>query len=1117
MISARCDGLLVLTKKRMRITALLAAIGCVAAWNSSVAAAGNDLPKCPPGWTVEIVAAAPRVLHPTAVACAPDGRVFVCEDYMDMSGPVDRPVNRILCLHSDGRISVFAENVYVAFRMEYIDGKLYVHHCPKFSVFADGGDASADRTDLIATTNPAPWGSSSRGQNQINDHIPAGFQLAMDGYLYIAVGDKGIHGFVGRDGRRLELPLGGVIRMRPDGTSAEVFATGFRTVLNPAMDAQDNIFLYDNNDHLNIYKTAVGHIVDGGYYGYPWDTRPPRPSYVLPMDVRVYEAGAPTGVLCYEEDALPEAYRGSLFLCDWGRGELISLKLEPRGAGFRAASEEKLLAGHVRPTCIAVAPDGRSFYVGDWQYDGWRSNAKTGRLLKLTYRSNTAAAAKPSWFIPAAMGRTFRASTGELVGGLAHPARAVRTVALRRVGERGQEAVAPLAKLVGDGEAPAHARWHAVWALDRIDGGTAGRRAILEAVTDRAASVRAQAVRQLGTRRAPEGRECVRARLDDADATVRFQAATALGRIGAPEALPALQERLADADPLVRHAAIAAINRIGRADARAWGRIVEGLSSDSPRARESTYLSLRETYDPALVAALAEFAARRRLTGPVRETAYRALFELHRMPAVWDGVWWRLGPLGYLEDSHDARARPPKTREWAGTAAIAAALHLALDDPEPQVRRVAVKNATLALDRETLDHLIRLFDDPKAAADRAAILEALGSADGAATAAPILSVLRRHPAQSELVLPAIAAARKQGGPSAKEALAKLAAADIAPEPLVSALRAIGELDVADAVPIARGRLNHPEVRVRTAAVDVLARIGGDQARDSLILALKDKDVRIRRLAVNALGKLRAKDSVPALLAAHGQPETREDAVLALARVPDARALNIYLEGLAAKNSAVRDGCRKALAEIRIEVRTQVKRRLTSVKLEPLVSGALRAIYANDRELAPLFASDRARLTPADYAAFARTNRGDPRRGRAVFEDDRGVGCIKCHRVNGAGGEGGPDLSRVAANYGQAELIESVLSPSKKVADGFSTTTVALQDGQVISGLLTAEGAERLVVVDGHGMKHEVRKSDVAARTQSDISPMPEGLEAALTLQEFADLIAYLQTLSLATP
>src|SRR5262249_13707982 len=212
----------------------LVAIAGLAVADRAVSAPGSELPTCPPRWTVEVVAAAPQRRPPAAVGCAPDGRVFGCEDYMDMPGPVDRPVNRIVCVHPSGRVTVFADHVYVAFSMEYIDGKLYVHHCPKFSVFADGGDTAAGRTDLIATTNPAPWGPSTRGANQITDHIPAGAQLAMDGYLYIAVGDKGIHGFVGRDGRRLELPMGGVVRMRPDGTSAEVYATGFRTVLNPA-------------------------------------------------------------------------------------------------------------------------------------------------------------------------------------------------------------------------------------------------------------------------------------------------------------------------------------------------------------------------------------------------------------------------------------------------------------------------------------------------------------------------------------------------------------------------------------------------------------------------------------------------------------------------------------------------------------------------------------------------------------------------------------------------------------------------------------------------------------------------------------------------------------------
>ena len=75
-----------------------------------------SLPKVPPDWRLEIVAQAPAVKHPSVVACAPDGRVFVAEDPMDISSPkADLREGRILCRHTDGRITVFAENLHAVF------------------------------------------------------------------------------------------------------------------------------------------------------------------------------------------------------------------------------------------------------------------------------------------------------------------------------------------------------------------------------------------------------------------------------------------------------------------------------------------------------------------------------------------------------------------------------------------------------------------------------------------------------------------------------------------------------------------------------------------------------------------------------------------------------------------------------------------------------------------------------------------------------------------------------------------------------------------------------------------------------------------------------------------
>ncbi len=1095
-------------KRRIVAVVCLVALGALA----TQGLAGDDLPTCAPGWTVEVIAAAPRVLHPTAVACAPDGRVFVCEDSMDMGGPVDRPVNRILCVHPDGRITVFAEQIYACFGMEYIDGRLFVHHSPRFSVFVDGGTFGRDRTDLIATTNPAPWGSAARGKNQINDHVPAGFRLAMDGYLYIAVGDKGIHGFVGQDGQKLELPLGGIVRMRTEGTAPEVYGTGFRTVLNPAINVEDEVFVYDNNDHLNIHKTAVAHVADGGDYGYPWDDRPPRPGFVLPMDVRVYEAGAPTGILAYDGDALPESYHGSLLLCDWGRAEVVRLKLTRRGAGYATVSEEKLLAGNIRPTGIAVSSDGLSFFIGDWQFAGWREDVKVGRLLKLTYRGRSAAVSQPPWYLPAALGRRFEATVDELVKGLSHPSRDVRMVAQRRLADRGRDVIPELTKLLADQTAPRHARWHALWTLDAIDGGVVGRSAILDAVRDQESSVALQAIRQLGTRRVAAARETLQARVEDPDPAIRFQAVTALGRIGAAESIPALRERLADDDRLIRHAAFTALNRIGRSEPSAWEDIIEGLASNRPRVREGTAFALRETYETALVQALARFASRTQLPGSVRSAACRNLFALHREPPEWDGLWWRLGPMGYMEDARDARPPRPKTQEWQGTPLVIDALHAALDDPDPAVRSAAIENAKHALDQGTVDRLVRLFDAGLSVEGRRSILAALASARQAEAVGPILSVLRQPLANPELLVPAIAAAQQRGEPEIQSALIDLAKTEVPPAALATGLLALGELKAVAAVPVLKRRLEHQNAGVRGVAVKALARIGGEDAIQALIPILDDPELAVRREVVNALGELRAKAAVPRLLLAYRKAGTEAAAMVALTRIPDRRALGAYFDGLADKDPNMRGGCRKVLAAIRDEARPEVRAKLASGELPPAVVQEISTVYAGDRELAPLFATIRGRPKPAEYSVFALANRGDAGRGRALFHDAMGLGCTKCHRVRGEGGEGGPDLSHIAANYGRAELAEAVLFPSKRVADGFRLTTIALVSGEILSGIVVEETRERLSLIDGRGTKHSLRKSEIEERTQSDSSSMPEGLQTGLTFQEFADLIAFLESL-----
>jgi HEAT repeat protein len=922
---------------------------------------------------------------------------------------------------------VFADKLYAVFGILFLDGKLLVHHAPRFSVFDDAGAVGTNRVDLIHTTNPAPWGSSSRGKSQINDHVPAGIRLGMDGYLYMVFGDKGLYGMVGRDGRRIDLPIGGLLRMRPDATAMEIFATGFRTVLNPVLNAKDEIFIYDNDDHKRIYKVAVGHVIDGGYYGYPWDHRPPLPEYVLPMGVRAYPAGAPTASVLYEEDALPDEYRGNVFICDWGRQDVRRLRLERDGATYRAAEEQVILkdeVGTFRPTGIALAPDGKSLYIGDWQHTGWREDVPVGRLLKLTYAGKTNPEPKPDWFAQAAETGATDATVPMLTAALAHPARSVRMVAQRRLAECGVDAVEPLRNLLADSSAPPHQRWHAVWTLDAIDGGTRARATILNLLTDADLSVRMQAMRQLGTRRVAEAVGPLVQHLDSPHAAERRQAAAALGRIGAAEAIEELQLLLADEDRFVRCSAFVALNRIGRSVPQTWEAIVSGLASDDAEIRRGTQFALRETYDERLVGQLGRVLMNQDWSADARLAAAESLFALHRQPEPWDGLWWRLGPLGYFEDVVEGRPRLPRPREWDGTDAVTAALRTALAADDLPMRLAAINHLIERPDEGFTGNLIGRFREATQPVERAAVLEALGNSPSPDADALMVDVLQDKDADPVVLTAAVNAIDVRTGDEGRRALEQLAIGELPISLQIAVLHSLGRFRSPSSTPAVLASLTHPDASLRRTAADVLAHTGGPDAEHALLAALDDADLDVRRAVIRSLGALQTRAAIPRLLRAIDKEETRYEAALALAQMPDASAIDVYLAGMAGKNAVLRRACAGAIRTLGGEVLPLLLQRHRDERLPTLVVEQLRTIYADAQGVALLFPSARDQLRPEDYAAHAASSAGDPERGKSLFHDVRGLNCVACHAAGGSStAQGGPDLAHIASKYRRAELIE----------------------------------------------------------------------------------------------
>ena len=1095
------------------------------------ARAASPLPKTLPNWRIELIAEAPRVKHPSVVACAPDGRVFVAEDPMDISLPkADAAEGRILCLHPNGRTTVFAEKLYAVFGLQYLEGKLYVLHNPKFSVFEDDNGVGRNRRELIEQTLPDPSALNW------NDHIPANFKLGMDGYFYAACGDKGLHGARGTDGSRATLSTGGIFRIRPDGSQLEVFSHGVRNILDVALNAEDDLFTYDNTDE-HEWMGRFTHMVEAGFYGYPHDFIPRRP-YTLWM-MADYGAGAACGAFANNEDALPPGYRGNVFISDFGKRQVMRVRVERDGGTYRAVSKEDMFPdppGDFRPVGITPAPDGKSLYICDWQHRDEKAEVSVGRLFKLTWTGPDHSTPKPAWYLPAASGRSFVASTKDLTDGLAHPSHNVRLTAQRRLADlakspddtgaalkseirnlkseisprdRTSPVAKPLTALLRNSSAPAQSRTHALWALDAIDHGRSARNQIITAATGRDPLVRRQAIRQLGQRRATEAVPALAKLLKDPDASVRFHAATALGRIGQRASVPALLSALDDPDAFARYATFTALNRTGTNTPSAWSDIAAGLKHRTPRLREGTQFALRETYDPSLVITLASLAGNQRNSTELRLVALELIAPLHHRQPEWKGQWWAYHPA--------LQPPPARTETWTGTPLILMTLLNGLEAHDPRIRRTSIAALAEANDTNATPALRAAYNIEADPASRAAILRALGAMKDV-QALPLAARELNTPGDAALTLAAVAAAETLGGDDAAQALITfLRSPAPSPDALARAVTALGQLAAKFALPDLEPLARHASAPVRAASVSALSRLRGEAALPVLKTALDDGTLEVRRAAVKSLAELKSTNAVPLLLKAHADAALRADAFAALARTPDLRALDIYLEALASKNPAQRN-----TAHLAIRDRSNDLLKLIEAKADALPAQALtelRQIYAGNKtaESGPLFARQIQQHSLEEYLDAATRPAGDPARGQKLFAEPGGVNCAACHRVNGQGAEVGPDLSGAGTQFDRRALAESILYPSKTVREGYQQIIIEMQDGEEYSGVIKGETADLLTLRDSAGREHKLARRDVKTRRNSALSLMPEGLHAALTLEEFADLISYLASLKSQSP
>jgi putative membrane-bound dehydrogenase-like protein len=136
--------------------------------------------------------------------------------------------------------------------------------------------------------------------------------------------------------------------------------------------------------------------------------------------------------------------------------------------------------------------------------------------------------------------------------------------------------------------------------------------------------------------------------------------------------------------------------------------------------------------------------------------------------------------------------------------------------------------------------------------------------------------------------------------------------------------------------------------------------------------------------------------------------------------------------------------------------------------------------------------------------------GNIARGKMLFTRQS---CIACHTYADGQTPKGPHLVDIGKRSKPIELVESVLLPSRKIAQGFDTYTFVTDEGKQIIGFVTRESAQSISVRQTNGTSVELDKKTIDARVKQDISMMPKELVHNLTVDELADLLAYLRSLN----
>lgn len=1082
-------------------TFLLATLPLRAADSSEaeLAIKGFELPK---GFKCELVAGDALLANPVAFTMDEQGRFFIAETFRFNAGVQDIR-NRMHWLDAELATRSVAERVAYTTRFESTNLVWWTNKEDRVSVIWDSnGDGKLDQTKIFSggyndladglgsgvlarkgnvyyANIPHLWLLGDTNRDNAADfkkslshgygvrygfigHDLHGLIIGPDGRLYFSIGDRGAH-IPMPDGKALDnSEYGAVYRCELDGSNLEIFYTGLRNPQELAFDNHGNLWTVDNNSDAGDPARVV-YLAEGGDSGWRigWQ-------FIEQPIARSSWLGER---LCYENFSDRAAYAlppvsskvsngpsglafdpGTGLPSDW-RGKFFLANFSGhRGSGIYAFSVKPQGAGfeldHNEKFWWKFLPTDVDFgYDGCLYATDWINGWEgtgKGRIYRLYQPGERNQSAVAGVKKLFAEGFEQRPNS-ELVKLLAHADRRVRLEAQFALVEN--KAGRDLAQVAEHGPT-LFSRLHAIWGLGQLERGGV-KNDFKKLLADPQPEVRSQAAKVLGDAKDNRFEKQLIKMLSDGEPRPRYFAALALGKIGSKKSASAVSAMLRQSgdDPWLRHAGMMAF--LGGTSEKN----LAALAGDkSVNVRLDAVVALRRLASPALEKFLADSEPR------VVAEAARAINDLPVTAA--------LPALAQLADQRERFAKLP-----SGTT----------EQPTPRdaiLRRIVNANFRVGTPAAAALLAELAADESLPEMARGEAIHALGHWQKPDAKDRVSGLWRPLP---ERAAPDFA--------KLKPSLEKILAADGPPKLQANLLDAAATLKWQElGEPAFALQQKNPTPDIQVAALEFFNAIHSPKLPEMVSAAAGSQSEAVRIAAAKLAAKTLAGDQLSTALekiSASGTVREQQNVYQILGGTKDAAADNI----LAQRLDDLLAG--KIPGDVQLDLLEAATRRGDARVKEKLAR--LQATRTNQ---------------PAITQFSECLTGGNADTGKRIFRENAQAACMRCHKIQGEGGDAAPDLTQIAARADRAHILESITFPNAKIAVGFENLQVVTKDGPSYVGILKRETDDELDLLTPDDGLVKIKKADIKSRAQTS-SGMLDNLRDVLTRREIRDLVEYL--------